>query len=588
MAAAAALAAATPATHAANLAGLPFRLYAPLAAVLASGAAAWVLLRVPGGTGTRLRRDWRGPVALASMCGLAALLLLRVQHATSDDSAYLPPVVRCLADPGSPPGWGGFLWIGESPPPLPRWALPVPFDFLEGVLAWATGIPLLTVRYLVVPPLLAALVPLAWFLLLHRAGFGERPALAGTFAGLAALLLMREGPAAPGCVLLLRVYQAKFFFLAVLLPLFAARALDFLRAPSPRGWGVLAVLATASAGCSLSSVLLQVLLAPALAAAGAVAAPARWRRAVLLLAAVLYPAAVALWIHGDARADLAPTSAVNLDRERTLEAHATAVFGGPLTAGLSAAGLLAAALALAGEVRRFLLGWSAAILVLYLNPVVAGFVMENVTSTDIYWRTCYLLPLPLWLAVPGALLAARREAAGARRSALPAVLAAAGLLLAQLPARSAGLFRATQFAYPWPTPDNCLGPAAADARWIAATAPPGPFLAPQYVSTLVPMIAADLPAVVHWPGPLRLWMDVAGRADEARLRLSAGQALQSGEERGLAALAELLRRHPAVRSVAARPEALRSPGLEAALSAGGFLPAGASRSGLRLFVRPGR
>ena len=66
-------------------------------------------------------------------------------------------------------------------------------------------------------------------------------------------------------------------------------------------------------------------------------------------------------------------------------------------------------------VRSFLLGWSGLAALLYLNPWVAPWLIEHITSPNIYWRLFYLLPVTPLLALAVALVLERLRARVSRR-----------------------------------------------------------------------------------------------------------------------------------------------------------------------------
>ena len=224
VAAAALLAVATPLTHLALQVGLSFRSYAIVVAVAVIGVGSGcVALRRRRESASRGADDTavarRAVLSLLAVCALAAVLPVVVQHATADDAVYLPSVVHSLAHPADAMSFEvRYAWFGDPLVVSPHWNVATPFDYVEGVLAYTTGVRLLTVRYLIAPPLIAALLPLAFFYLLTRFGFGDTPALAGCLLFGAALALMRETQYAPGALAACRSHPARTGFVQVRRP----------------------------------------------------------------------------------------------------------------------------------------------------------------------------------------------------------------------------------------------------------------------------------------------------------------------------------------------------------------------------------
>jgi hypothetical protein len=106
------------------------------------------------------RRSWR--VMLAVLCGLCTTLTLAVHKPNIDDSAYVNVAVTAADNPHVPLlKRDGLHGLAEFPPSLQYWKVTT-IEFFEGSLAYLTGLPALTFAHLVIPAVIALLVPLAY------------------------------------------------------------------------------------------------------------------------------------------------------------------------------------------------------------------------------------------------------------------------------------------------------------------------------------------------------------------------------------------------------------------------------------------
>jgi hypothetical protein len=268
-------------------------------------------------------------------------------------------------------------------------------------------------------------------------------------------------------------------------------------------------------GASVSSVVLLTLLAPLLVlaiASGQGFALPPLRRLLLYAGAHFYLVVYAIaYLSSGAYQDLAASSPVNSAYPRDFAGHFWLIADRKLLlwpAIASAAGLLFALFA-DSAAKRMLGTWFALCGLLYLNPLSAPLLIEHVTSSNIYWRVFYLLPIPLLVALAlGHTLrwAGQRFGRGAL-AGLAFALCVAALATPSL-APSASIFKRANLGAPrYNLPPYAL---AAARKLVAHPLPSGPMLAPLELCGIVPMLASGYPQLVrrNWASPEKIWLRV--------------------------------------------------------------------------------
>jgi Family of unknown function (DUF6077) len=515
----------TVATHAALWLSWSFRALIGVALLSLLGAIALAAPRLRAALRSPAVRALDRPSALllaASVFGAVATALATLRP-DSDDAYYLPnahfylsqpdvamsTVMRALADTGVT--YHAFVT-----------SISLPVEYFWAALSYATGIEFLWLYYVLVPAAAAALVVGAWFLLLRR--FDPTPAAAAFGAGMIALglLLLGETHHCFGNFSFVRLWQGKTLFLALCLPLFAHYSIGFLKRGDLRSWGPPAALAMASVGLSMSSIFMLPLLAGAIFLGWCAAERSAPRvflgRGVAFAATLLYPAGVGFAVMRSSLQHLGGGSILNRGFPPDFLGQFELVFGNgaSFASGFVLVSLGGAALLVDGSRRRFLLGWLAAATVFFLNPVVAPFYLDNVTSTNTYWRLFYLIPFPLaWGIVATrtfALLPSRRV-----KAVVCGALATAMAGLAFVPG-GPGVLQNVRLEWASPKLDPEL---RQTATAIMAAAPAGPMLAGEPLSMIFPTLTARFPQVCIRSAVLLAWGERFDDRAMALLRYSA-------------------------------------------------------------------
>jgi hypothetical protein len=585
----AAMALATVITHLGQAVGISFRFYAILIAATTVALTAVVAYRERTRIVAALVSSPISAAVLGSLAALTAIATLFAHRPHADDYFYIPNVVYYVAHPDQAMGYINHFILGADAPVSTFYqGTALPFEYSQGAFAYLLGVHVLTVYHVLTPALFGFLLPLVWFYLISRFEFSDRAAIFGAMLIGLSLPLLGEALCSYGTFGINRLWHGKAVVLALGLPLFAALSVDFLRAVSRRHWARLFVCATALVGMSPSAIVLLSLLAFLMAAAGAVAFPRDLRERIRVTAvygvSLCYVAVFAVGFLTKNAGKLGSDSLLNETMPRTFLGHAAFMFSldSPTSLVLLAMSLAGALLTLRGWSRRFLGAWLLCAGIALLNPLVAPFLIDHVTSPNIYWRLFYLLPFPLAIGLTGAALGARVGVGATTRGN-----AAAGLLVCLLvgahwiPGSSSIFRRGTEVRL-----GVKLRPAARNlAQRVIESTPPGVMLAPWPLGNVISMLGGDHPQVRTKPDGLRLWFS----RHELNRRITASDFLKRGESRcqqgGVEAVLALVERYPQIRSVLARGKVARKYDLERVLAAKGFTESHAIVS-LVVFAKP--
>jgi len=417
-----------------------------------------------------------------------------------DDVDYVSHAVFYLEHPSEPLVFARHDHALLSEPL--RWPLYI-FYALElscSYAAWITGLPLLAVYHVALPALGGALIPLAWFLAFSRYSRVAWGAVLAAVAVCVFLSLNGEPHRSFGNFAFVRIWHGKAVLMSILVPLGIAYARDALREGGSLPLVRLGFVSIAATGLSPMSLF----FVPALALVQGVAQVAgagrehrpSWRALAGYFASFGYVVIPGLWFIG------MDTREITLHGSRNWPTVALGqqfdfVFIGPgayPTLALATCTLLSLGFARPPE-RRMLIAWILACLILFMNPLVFPFVSEHLTTLNNYWRLFFLLPVPFVVGFPWTRFppgSARASTAGAAL-ALLLLVAVTGNLWA--PIRDSG--HATLGRLPFRPGRYKVDPAVeAEVETIIAHAQPGPMLAPDRLSCIIPRYSSAFPQII--------------------------------------------------------------------------------------------
>src|SRR5688572_7923343 len=570
------LAAHTCLTHVAQVFGLSFRFLS--LASCASAAALTCALAV--GAVRRLRRDpprrdgWASWLAFA-LVALAGVLGLMSFRPDTDDYYYVPAAVHALENPGEPMG---FLVRGLiEPPGVPlvshNFSTSVPYEYLSAVLAWALKTEFLAPYYFVLPVLVSCAIAASLLYLAGQLDLDPLATVLGCAFALAALLAMGETHWAYGNFTFARAFHGKTLLLSCGVPAFAAATVEFFRSPRPSRWLLLAAIATAMVGVTATAIVLLPLLAFVLALGAVVVegvSLAYVRRLVFYGLSLGYVVGyAACYLATGAASGLGLESAVNAGFPKDYAGHLELMIRpeSPVWLALALAAALVFFRLARRDARLFVACWGIVCVGLFLNPLAASFLIEHVTSPNIYWRLFYLLPIGAFVGAAATVsldrLRERRTLQIAAAGAAIAVLLALQLLIPEISVLKQAHLGAPKYKLP---PESL-----AEARALIEAAPSGPMLAPAELAGIVPMLTSRFPQVLRRGEAEFLWIDQGRFGARTAERLTATSFAARGGK-GLSTWLQVVR-ELAPTSLVLTPEAwqsLASAGQTAALAELGY------------------
>ena len=553
-------------THLAQITGMSFGRYVIIGVVVAVIATFLVLrFEIPKITSGETNADPRVSGMLLACCLFCALLCLTSYRPDRDDCHYLPNAVYYLENPDEPMGFAIHFMEFGGEPFVSYHRASIPFEYTQAMAARAAHLNLLTIYYVLGPALFGIMIALAWFYLLTRWADSGPAAVFGVLMICLCLLLMGKTHWSYGNYAFNRIFQGKTVVFAIGIPFFVALTIDFFRSKGFRNWLYLLALSAALVGCSVASAVLVPMLALVLAVAGSLSYVTGVRPRLLYgisyLCSQLYPAVYAISVFFLSRGQVGSESILNKGWPRTFHGHADRVIGDPLVTMFLIVGTTISVVFLRGRNRLFLIIWFALMAGFYLNPKVAPFVIEHLTSPNLYWRVFYLLPFPLVIGLSGAaLVSLLRNRRRIWRILAPTAVTTL-LLFAHLPDSSSSVFRGDPSKPPRTTllrmPGYKIAKLSVTSEILEASPPGGVMLAPWWISGTAAVLTSKHKHICFRRDGIRLWFEGEGRTNEAKRRtiasqFLAGEATRESRRGGLNSVVWILERYPEITSVVAR------------------------------------
>lgn len=564
-------------THIAQVSGITFKTYAHTALfiTLAMALLVWQFFREQYKTVIRYDLDTLFFLAVICFGGafLASFFNTGAAKISSDLFYYVPNAVYHLQNPDSPMDFAiHYIETGGEPFSSYFGATSLSFEYVQAVISYFFEIPYLSTFFLLSPVLLGCLIPATLFYLVCQF-VSPKPAIVGTVFAIAVILLLGETPRTPGTWSFPNIYSGKVFLMSIGIPLFAAATINFFRTSSPSDWKLIFVVTTAMVGATTSSMVILPTLAVVLVAAYAAVSDNHKIFIKNLLGYLLSSSYLIVYILATLTffniQSIGANSPVNEDFPVTFWGHAGFLFekSGPATPIALIGSTIVALLMTSGTTRKFILAWIAASIVLFLNPIVAPFVIKYLTTPNIYWRLFYIYPFPLLLGVTGAkFFEYTSRFSKPVRSGLISSMIFVLFISHFVPFTTSVLYLRTEFGWPrYKMPPEVEKQAVA---LIAAT-PPGPMLAPLPLGGVIAMLSSKYPQMRIFNEAERVWFGERGMGDEMDRRICASDFLTGDEPDCFSAFQALLG-YTNLRSVVITKSATLDPDVSNALNENGF------------------
>ena len=515
--------------------GIPFRLYSVI------GWAFTVLFLISFLLYNRPQYKWKKHIAwkaafLLIMTGVICSTLALISHnCDGDDFYYLPNVVYMLDNPNAPMGHKIHFLDGGPVCEIVShsWGTSKAFEYMQGAFSTISGIEFLSIYYLLSPTIISFLIPLALYYLLSFFSNNPVSKAIGVFITLGIIFLLGETHHTYGNFSVTRAFQGKTLLLAVGIPFCAGLTLQYLKEPSKNVWLMSLISITALTGASSSALVLLPLLAIVIIIASSLTSKFYNRtikRSLVYSLSFTFLILYGIYLMFNLRVDLGIHSPVNEEWPRNFAGHWLLMFNTyrPNTFVILILSSIYSLLLLSEKKMKLVIYWISLTVILYLNPVVAPFLIQHLTSPNTYWRLFYLYPFPLVLAITCTYLAEIIKKKNPVFQFLTMALYGLTIILALSSPGFQTIFHSSNhIRFP---PGYKIDQQLFDnAQKISAQAPPGTMLAPPGLSGAVPIVSAEHPQIRIREDGVKLWLESCGMPEAfARRRLGAS-AFVDGE-----------------------------------------------------------
>jgi len=490
-------------------------------------------------TGNLLRM---GAISLAS-----AFATIFIINPDRDDFYYVPNAIFHLAHPAMQMDWTiHYLYTNGSPLYSFFWATSTPYEYIQAVISYFTGIQYLFIYYVIAAALIGVLISLSYFYVLYH--FTEKTlyAVLGTAVIVGSMLFLVETHRTIGSMSYVRAFQGKVLFLAAGIPLFIGFTRKHFKKPTLASAILLLAVNIALIGASSTAIMFLPFLGLLLATAEYFTKENNRKHAlasVLYFSSMIYNAGFALATLNYSQTYLSASSPINQGWPTTFLGQVQLLINPavPMTPVLLVASSLLALILLPANLRKYLAVWILASFVLYLNPISADFLIKHITTPNIYWRMFYLLPFPLTMGLAATALLARLNL----QFNLKQWAAVGSILIVGLTLPHFLFYNASAFNNRLGLFQDKLNPInLASAQQIATIAPPGVMLSPKDFSGTMLMVSANYPQIRVREDAEHVWLDIK----DANLRINASDFC-GGDDAQINAFKAVLLKYPAIESI---------------------------------------
>lgn len=536
---------------------------------------------------------------------LAALAFVMVRW-DGDDTHYLPNAVYMLAHPETAMGFQArYIHADGQPFTALAWINSYASEYILAAFAHVVGWDFLSLYWSGKTVIAAFLIPFAWYALIRRLETDHRCAIIGTAIAIAAVFIMCDTDFSYGNWFITRLFHGKAIVLALGLPLIWNHVIAFLERPAWWHWFAIAAAASASIGlATLAGVVIPASVAILIVSYGLVHGTRLWIDPVRFLglaSAFAYLMAVVLYVRFNVHPLFLKNDDVVNGHYRTGFVDQLAyVFDPTFPSSLliMIVATLVAIYALKGADRRFVGLWCLLYSGAFLTPLTAGYLIENVTTANVYYRLFLAYHIPVVLGVSAAALVRETSLSGKSRYAV------IGLLIAVLAGPHIQLVMQIGLGWERTAPsivrsihrisaggDRRSDLRLEDVRAVLDVVPDGPMLAAQPLNEDVPIYSAEHPQI--YARFVETEFIFSSRGDRARagrrqqaILFASGDIGNNQEAYDVrtSAFFTVIDEEPALASVVVKPDILGDNRVVAKLNDKGFRDIGLAGR-YRVFVR---
>lgn len=462
---------------------------------------------------------------------IGASLSLILHRPDSDDFFYIPNIIYYLQNPTAKMGFDIHFFYAEGSSFVSHMTnTSLPYEYIQSILAYYTKTEFIWFYYLFFPAIVGVLIPLSIFYALFYFSNQTRNNAIAVLITIGIILLLGETHRTVGNFAFARAFQGKALFLSTGIPLFVGFSFEYLTKPSFVSWIALFTVVTSMVGTTATACILL----PALASIFVIIYLStinkfRFKSLLCWISSYCltlgYALIYALAIRNYALSYAGIDSPQNRGWPTDFWGHLNFFINWeiPLTL-LIAISSMVVSLILSTK-RKELMIWIAASFILYLNPLSASFLIENVTSPNIYWRMFYILPFPLTFALSVSCILKYINPFIKGKKLIAFVLLFMTFLLAlHKPLNKASVFSRSNRGARINNPRRKINKKPIFvARKIVRVAPPGVMLAPRKVAGYISIIDSHYPQLTSRTEGIETWLTYRNKSEEARLRIEAAK-----------------------------------------------------------------
>lgn len=363
---------------------------------------------------------------------MAGILASSVNRPDIDDSVYTPKAVFYTENPDEIID-NSITWVAGLPAEANSFVFQY-YETMQASLSWIFGVHFLVVYHIAFPFVVGFLAFCSVYLLLGLFYEEPRVRLAGAVLLVLLALLLGETHRTYGNLSIARAFHGKFVLFYVGFYSWTYFSLKYFL--DKKRWQLffLSIVAVASTALTTTAFIFIPFLSLALYFSFFLARRELFSFGDIRLGlgyffALMPTALLALGFRQDAQKVMSAGSSINSGFSSDFFGQLGYLVNGdfPLTPVLFVASLVVVILFSAH--RRFFVLWVILPFVLLLNPGVSGFVMENITTENAYWRMFYILPFPLLSVIAFCSVVERSEKFGAMALVTLVVLGASVFVL---------------------------------------------------------------------------------------------------------------------------------------------------------------
>lgn len=520
-----------------QLSSLPFDIGASIVAAVFTVSLVATLYCVGRFYYSRLSVTWGSWLPLTILALLFALLAFVLVRFDGDDTHYLPNAVYFLAHPRTPMGFETYYIHTDGEPfSAIAWINSYANEFFLAAIAHVFGFNFLSMYWSGKTLAAAFLIPFAWYGLLRRFDLPHGLIFGAICITLATIFIMGETFNTYGNWFITRLFHGKVIVVALGLPLMWSYMIAFLDKPGLWHWSALGIIVTAMVGLSpMAGFMLPASALALFLAYGLAHGPRVWFDPVRvpgLAGAFAYLLAAAIFIRFNVNPLILENDGIlNQNYPTTYIGQLSFVTNPafPLSIVLVVAASYLAVRQLQASRQRLILWWCLIYAGLFLNPISARILMEYVTTSNTYWRLFHAYPIPLVFGIAAVWLISY-FLKSQRRPRIFLILG--GGIVLGIPHALLIL----QIVFGWernaPTIIRSIHRISAggarisdvriaEANKILSLVPPGPMLAGEPASTVIPILSGRNPQIYARVLETEFWFEARGEKERGLRRRGA-------------------------------------------------------------------